>query len=418
MSTIEDPRIETNPVPGSPADPFRYGWRYVPRKQSDGRVELEQIPLTLEDLLFPEEGDFAVQFRSHVNDRLYLKTVFEIYLADDDEAVVLSDCRVDWNLPGVRPLGPDVAVFLGVPRDFDRGTLGLLQDSARPVLVVEITSPDTRKNDFGIKKEFYHRAGVPLYIIIDARPNEKGRRVKLHGFDYAPEGYESIPLDDQGRLPIEAFGLLLASEDGRVICIDEVTGEPIRGSVEQFQARIRAEAHADAETRVRIALESRIEGQVRLIETQNRTVELQTQIHDAMQARLHQAEARADAEARIRIEAEARIREMEAELRRLRGDGCPPLGPRAPSASPALELGWGVPGLFDSVHPLFSRFRARWPARRRITWRWISGPRAAGGCSAGSMAIGSRLRRSTGSRTGRSGCSTRSTGTSLGCSMR
>src|ERR1700685_4074579 len=127
MSTIEDPRVTPSPVPGSEADPFRYGWRFVPVKQPDGRVEVEQVPLTLEDLLFPEEGDFAVQYPSHINDCHYLKTVLDTRLAGDPEAVVLTDCRVDWNLPGVKPLGPDIAVFLGVPSDFDRGTLGLVE---------------------------------------------------------------------------------------------------------------------------------------------------------------------------------------------------------------------------------------------------------------------------------------------------
>ena len=64
-----------------------------------------------------------MQFPSHVNDCFYLKAVFDARLAGDPEALVLADCRVDWNLPGVRPLGPDIAVFLGVPDDFDRGTL-------------------------------------------------------------------------------------------------------------------------------------------------------------------------------------------------------------------------------------------------------------------------------------------------------
>jgi colicin import membrane protein len=284
MSTIEDPRVE--PKPGSEADPFRYGWRYVTRKQPDGRVELEQVPLTLEDLLFPEEGDFAVQFPSHVNDCLFLKMIFETRLAGDDEAVVLSDCRVDWNLPGVRPLGPDVAVFLGVPHDFDRGTLGLVKDSATPVLVVEVTSPDTRKNDFGIKKDFYHRAGVPLYVIVDARPGPKGRRVKLHGFRHAPHDYEAIPLDDQNRLWVEPLGLWLAIEDRRVVCLDGATGERIGDYGDQVQARIEAEARS-------------AEAEVRSAEAEARSAE---------------AEARADL-------ADARIRELEAEIRRLRGEG-------------------------------------------------------------------------------------------------
>jgi Putative restriction endonuclease len=270
MSTIEGSRVE--PVPGSPADPFRYGWRYVSVKQADGRVEVEQVPLTLEDLLFPEEGDQTVQFPSHVNDCFYLKAVFETRLAGDLEAVVLADCRVNYNIPGVRPLGPDISVFLGVPRDFDRGTLGLAEDAATPVLVVEVTSPDTRKNDFGIKKDFYHRAGVPLYVIVDARPGPKGRRVKLHGFQHSPEGYTPLPLDEEGRLWVEPLTLWLTIADGRVVCIDGETSDPIGGYGEQVQARIDAEARS------------------------------------------------ADAEARNR-ELEAQVQELHAELRRLRGEG-------------------------------------------------------------------------------------------------
>ena len=42
-------------------DPFRYGWRYVRRTQPDGTEVVDQVPLSLDDLLYPEEGDFVVQ---------------------------------------------------------------------------------------------------------------------------------------------------------------------------------------------------------------------------------------------------------------------------------------------------------------------------------------------------------------------
>jgi colicin import membrane protein len=339
MSTIHDPR--TGPAPGSQADPFRYGWRYVARKQPDGRVEVEQVPLTLEDLLFPEEGDQTTQFPSHVDDCFYLKGVLETRLAGDPEAVVLTDCRVDWNLPGVRPLGPDLSVFLGVPREFDRGTLGLAEEGARPVLVVEVTSPDTRKNDFGIKKDFYHRAGVPLYVIVDARPGEP-RRVKLHGFRHQPGGYEPMPLDDRGRLWLEPMGLWLTIADLRVIAIDGETGEPIGGYVEQVQARIEAEARARTEAEARaIKAEARIEeigmrvdelsraveGFPGIVEAQNRTIaELDRTIAELnrtieTQARLVdlQGQIRDILETKLR-ESEVRLLEAEAELRRPRGE--------------------------------------------------------------------------------------------------
>ena len=85
----------------------------------------------------------------------------------------VSDCRVDWNLPGVRPLGPDIAVFLDVERHKNWATLDVAAEGARPALVVEVTSPSTRKNDLGIKFDFYHRARVPLYVIADANGHDE-----------------------------------------------------------------------------------------------------------------------------------------------------------------------------------------------------------------------------------------------------
>lgn len=45
----------TPPVPfsGEADDPWRYGWRYRPRTLPDGKVEIVQIPLSLDDLLYP-----------------------------------------------------------------------------------------------------------------------------------------------------------------------------------------------------------------------------------------------------------------------------------------------------------------------------------------------------------------------------
>ncbi len=47
------------------ADPFFYGWRYVQRDAPDGETTWEQVPLTLEDVLHPQEEDFIVQTDLH-----------------------------------------------------------------------------------------------------------------------------------------------------------------------------------------------------------------------------------------------------------------------------------------------------------------------------------------------------------------
>jgi colicin import membrane protein len=367
MSTIEDPRIE--PVPGSPDDPFRYGWRYVTVKRADGRVEVKTVPLTLRDLLFPQEEDRQMHFPSHQDDLHYLEDVFRARVDDDPTIKVLVDCRVRFDVPDLEPLGPDIAVFSNLAKDWDGGTLEVAALGNRPILVVEITSPDTRKNDFGPKKDYYHQAGVPLYIIVDARPNPKGRRVKLHGFRHAPGGYEPLPLDDRGRLWAQPLGIWMAIEGPRVVCFDGRTAERFADYKDVVQARaeaearsaeaeVRAEAEArsriewkargnalsriaddaqaradaeartrEAESQLRIMAEGRasearefVETQARLIATQDRTLELEKQVRDVLNTRLQEAEARAEEGARARADIEARLSEMEAEIRRLRGE--------------------------------------------------------------------------------------------------
>ena len=166
MSTVST-RQPPQP-PSDEPDPYRYGWRHVRVERPDGKVEFDQVPLTLEDVLFPEVGDFIVQTTLHNRDIVYLKSVFESRLAGNLGTEVVSDCRVDWDLPGVRPLGPDIAVFLGLARHRDWSTFEVAVERARPAMVAEVTSPETRRNDVEDKFEYYRRARVPLYVIVDA----------------------------------------------------------------------------------------------------------------------------------------------------------------------------------------------------------------------------------------------------------
>ncbi|WP_435018120.1 Uma2 family endonuclease [Tundrisphaera sp. TA3] len=264
------------------ADPFRYGYRVVARKRPDGRVETAEVPLSLEDLLFPREGDQELHNQEHIELCLDLYAVFRERLRHDPGALVLTDHRVDYNVPGIPPVGPDVAIFRDAAVSPGTATVDL-GEGGRPVLVIEVTSPETRKNDFGIKKEIYHRAGVPVYAIVDLRPTRKRPR-SLHGFRHTPEGYEPIPPDDQGRLWLEPVNLWLAIADDRVICLDGETGAKIGDYLEQVQGRREAEARAEAE-----------------------------------RARAEAERARAEAERARADTFEARLAAMEEEIRKLKG---------------------------------------------------------------------------------------------------
>ena len=73
MSLVEKPSVTSeaslDPESGLDLnDPFRPGWRYVKRTLPDGEEEFDQIPLTLEDLLFPEENDQTMFHPDHWDD--------------------------------------------------------------------------------------------------------------------------------------------------------------------------------------------------------------------------------------------------------------------------------------------------------------------------------------------------------------
>jgi Uma2 family endonuclease len=238
----------------------------------DGSETFDQVPLTLRDVLFPKTGDFIVQTDGHDNDVSYLKYVFKARLAGDKTAAVLSDCRVDWNLPGVEPLGPDIAVFLGVRRHRDWATFDVAAEGARPALVVEVTSPDTRQNDVGDKFAFYLQAKVPLYLIADASDRGDERDLELIGYRYTRRGFRPIPPDENGRIYLKPVNLYVGvTRDrlagyARLACYDPETGEELgdytavakacaaalrQARTAKRQAAAKAKALAAAEARIR-----------------------------------------------------------------------------------------------------------------------------------------------------------------------
>jgi colicin import membrane protein len=322
MSTLSPSRPARPPA--DDADPFRYGWRYVRVTLPDGSETLDEIPLTLEDVLFPETGDFIVQTDLHNTDLSYLKNVFNARLADDSHAIAISDCRVDWNLAGVRPLGPDIAVFLGVRRYKDWATLDVAAEGAQPAMVVEVTSPATRNNDVDKKFEFYHRAGVPLYVIADAlKDDEEGRSLQLLAYRDTPHGYERIAPDARGWIWLEPIGLWLGivrdprGEYDRLACFDPETGKEV-GDYKAISEALEAAMAELVQTKARALAEARrAEGEAEARIEANARADEQARRANVESGARQEAEARAQAEAHAREQAEDRARALEEALRRL-----------------------------------------------------------------------------------------------------
>jgi Uma2 family endonuclease len=231
---------------------------------------VEQVPLTLEDVLHPQEGDQGTHAEAHERRCVYLYDVLSAQLAADPTAVVLKDVRVAWDVPDLKPHGPDLAVILGVRERKNWSTFDVAAEGVRPALIIEVTSPETASIDRSTKLEEYDLAEVPLYVIVDAVFPRRQPTLRLLGYRQSPAGYQVLVPNERGWLWLEPVRLWLGIQNDEIVCYDE-GGQPL-GDYRALSEALAAETQARRE-----------------------------------------AERRAEA-------SEARLRELEAELRRLRGE--------------------------------------------------------------------------------------------------
>lgn len=231
-------------IESNPAVAFPYGWRYVRRTLPEGGVVSERVPLTRADLLHPQEGDQVTHNDLHQRICLYLYNVLCGLVAHMADAVVLQDVRIAWDSPDLAPHGPDVMVIFGVRERKHWSTFDVAAEGVRPALIIEVTSPETRSIDLIDKLEEYDLAGVPLYIIIDLVQRRGIITPRLLGYRQTPTIYEVLTPDANGRLWIEPLGIWLGLDPQSMlaVCYDS-EGTEIKDYV-GLQQELRAELQA------------------------------------------------------------------------------------------------------------------------------------------------------------------------------
>jgi colicin import membrane protein len=326
---------QPTPLPDADADPFRYGWRLIPRPTPDNPSHLEQVPLTLEDVLHPEVGDFIVHSDRHATDRMYLTAVLRARLEPSRRAIVLSDVRIAWDLPDLRAHGPDVMVIPGVRKRRNWSTFEVAVERARPALIIEIVSPDARENDVVIKVEQYARAGVAQYVIVDDTVRSGVRQLRLLDYRLEVGAYRLQAPDAEGRVHLAIADVWLGIRRDHVVCYD-AAGREIGDCVTVVRQAAKAEARAkqaairakEAAARARQEAAARAEAEERARQEAAARAEVEERAQQEAAARESEARARAEerarqeaaareAEAAARAEAEARLRALRERLRAL-----------------------------------------------------------------------------------------------------
>jgi Uma2 family endonuclease len=254
-----DRKPETTPS----EDPFRYGTRWRTIRLPNGETDIEEIPLTVEDLLNPQLGDHVTQSRQHVQWFLRLGYLLERYYESRDDVLVCADLQILWGIPGLENPSPDVAIVQGVrDKEADRPSFDVVQEGVGPSLIVELVSSkyeEVRENDYVKKVTIYQRAGVPEYFILDLPCPRTQDRLLITAYRLGANGrYQRIEPDADGRLLSETTGLRFGVEsDGKTLSLVDVrTGEsPLEPPEEKARAR-EAEARQAAEAEVaRLRLE-------------------------------------------------------------------------------------------------------------------------------------------------------------------
>ena len=282
--------------PPADLDPFRIGYRYVKSVGDDGRERAVMVPLTEEDFLHPQEEDRQMLTDLHTVTVHYLRDAIQILHEGEPEVRVFTDHRVDWQVPGIPPHGPDVVVLDNFYAEWDplQGTLPVRDLGARVMAVIEVTSEATRATDFEAKFIEYHEAGIPYYVIVDAAGPPGAEKVLA--FRRSVEDFKPLPRDAQLGSFIPRVNVWLRWADDRLVAATEV-GQDILTGVDLARRADAEGQRADEAAQAAEAERQRAEAEKQRADAETQRADAETQRADdlarelaALKARLNDAE--------------------------------------------------------------------------------------------------------------------------------
>ncbi len=228
-----------------------------------GEVVVEEIPLTLEILLHPDEDVQVPQGNPHYRQLYPLAQGLQRFLERRRRGWgVFSDVMVTWAQKRLPPVAPDVVI---VDRIADPEAVGSSLDVAaegcrvRAVLEVVTTSSKARRaKDEKHNRKLYAAAGVEDYVLTYPRQHRERGDPALRSFVLAGGVYRERSADAEGRFLLRSVGLRLAvGESGELVFTDVATGERVLSWDHEEALRRSAERRAEEEAEARRDAERR-----------------------------------------------------------------------------------------------------------------------------------------------------------------
>lgn len=282
IASETDPLLEIEQAEGVPGvddaedDPYVYGWREHRELTADGEDRIRRTPLTYQDLLDPQEGDFIAEDTVHRKVTEGLADILERRYSAEPTVAVWRNLKIVFHVEGLTSgPAPDLCVVTGVEdRDRRRRSFRYGQEPGKVSLVIEVVSKSSVKKDYRDLLKIYAPLGVEEYVAIRPLGHYPDGPFALTAWrlDRETRRLRPIATDPQGRIHSQTTGLLLGTgKDGwRLAVWDAESGERLRRSdeeaawqeerAERAQERAeRAEQRAEQEAATRRAAEAEIE---------------------------------------------------------------------------------------------------------------------------------------------------------------
>ena len=204
---------------------------------------------------------------------IYARNVLAQWFSTREDVYVSGDLLIYYEEDNPRvSIAPDVFVVYGVAKR-RRMTYLLWEEGKAPDFVLEVASPNTWREDEGVKRQVYERLGVTEYYQYDPSAESLGTQLKGSRLSGGRYEAQAVGRSENGEptLSSEVLELdLFVNREGDLRFRDPATGDELLSYEQEVAARRAADARAEQEAAARHAAEARIAELERLLRQRSR----------------------------------------------------------------------------------------------------------------------------------------------------